>query len=229
MQADDDRLGQFFAAGGLRRRCGSTVPVGPGNCRRLDSLMGSAPGNPRRRGWRCGGRSLPQTLATPGEATSCWHRASTIPGNKSQTAYDMAGATQAVADAAAMGIPTFVLGVGTGGGTADAMVFDPTLTSLAAAGGKARAGTPNYYHVSSSADVVAALAMIQGQANSCVFNLASVPPDPTNVAVRAAGNVKIPQDRGWDYGRAESIRLYGNCRARRRRRSRTFRRYWLPE
>jgi hypothetical protein len=140
-----------------------------------------------------------------------------IPGDKNQLNYDMAGATQAVADALMMGIPTFVMGVGSGqgGNPMDAVVFEPTLTSLAAAGGKARTGTPNYYHVSSQADVIAALATIQGQVNSCVFNLAQVPPDPTNIAIRGAGGVKIPKDTthasGWDYGPGmKSVQLYGS-------------------
>jgi hypothetical protein len=199
---------------------GATVPVAINNGAAITAaLMATGPKGhtPTRLAVQAGAAYL-QTLTTPNPkfillATDGIPNC--IPGNKSQTAYDMAGATQAVADALALGLPTFVLGVGTGGGTADAMVFDPTLTSLSAAGGKARAGTPNYYHVSSSADVVAALAMIQSQANSCVFNLAQVPPDPTNIAIRGAGGVKIPKDpthaNGWDYGPGmKSVQLYGS-------------------
>jgi len=198
---------------------GATVPVGTGNGMAISAaLMASGPRGhtPTRLAVEAGAAYLKSLtspnpkfilLATDG-IPNC------IPGMKSQTAYDMVGATQAVADAAAMGIPTFVLGVGTGGSSMDAMVFDPTLTSLAMAGGKPRAGTPNYYHVSSSADVVAALATIQGQANSCVFNLTQVPPDPSNINIRGGG-MKIPQDlthtNGWDYGPAmKSVQLYGS-------------------
>jgi hypothetical protein len=198
----------------------ATVPVAAGNGAAISAaLTGSAPGGhtPTRVAVQAGAAYL-KSLTTPNPkyillATDGIPNC--IPGNKSQTAYDMAGATQAVMDAAGMGIPTFVLGVGTGGSSADAMVFDPTLTSLATAGGKPRAGTPNYYHVSSSADVVAALATIQGQANSCVFNLAQVPPDPTNIAIRGSGNTRVPQDpthvEGWDYGPGmRSVQLYGS-------------------
>jgi hypothetical protein len=213
---------QFFADVGSA--CGvaaaPTVPVAANNGAAITAaLMGAVPGGhtPTRLAVQAGSaylkaRTTPNPkyilLATDG-IPNC------IPGGKSQTTYDMAGATTAVADALAMGIPTFVLGVGTGGSSMDAMVFDPTLTSLATAGGKPRAGTPNYYHVSSSTDVTAALAMIQGQANSCVFNLQQVPPDPTNIAIRGSTNVRIPQDathaNGWDYGPGMmSFQLYGS-------------------
>ena len=199
---------------------GATVPVAVGNGPMIAAALaatGPRGHTPTRLAVQAGAAYL-ASLATPSPkyillATDGIPNC--IPGNKSQTAYDMAGAAQAVADAAAMGIPTFVLGVGTGGSSMDAMVFDPTLTALATAGGKPRAGTPNYYHVSSSADVVAALGAIQGQVNSCVFNLNQVPPDPTNIAIRATGGAKIPKDPthtdGWDYGPGmTSVQLYGS-------------------
>jgi hypothetical protein len=199
---------------------GATVPVAASNGAMITAaLTTSSPGGhtPTRLAVQAGAAYL-ASLGTPAPkyillATDGIPNC--IPGNHSQTAYDMAGAAQAVADAAAMGIPTFVLGVGTGGSSMDAMVFDPTLTALATAGGKPRAGTPNYYHVSSSADVVAALGAIQGQVNSCVFNLAQVPPDPTNIAVLATGGAKVPKDpthtEGWDYGPGMmSVQLYGS-------------------
>jgi hypothetical protein len=213
---------QFFAE--TNSACGVAaapeVGVAPGNGAAITAaLTAAAPGGhtPTRLAVQAGtaylkARTTPNPkyilLATDG-IPNC------IPGTKSQTAYDMAGSTAAVASALAMGIPTFVLGVGTGGSSMDAMVFDPTLTSLAMAGGKPRAGTPNYYHVSSSADVVAALSSIQGQANSCVFNLRQVPPDPSNIAVRGSNNTRIPQDpthaEGWDYGPGmKSVQLYGS-------------------
>jgi hypothetical protein len=208
----------FADMGACGVAAGATVPVGTSNGVAISTaLMASGPRGhtPTRLAVQAGAAYL-KSLTTPNPkyillATDGIPNC--IPGNKSQTAYDMAGATQAVADALAMGIPTFVLGVGTGGSSMDAMVFDPTLTSLAMAGGRPRVGTPNYYHVSSSSDVVAALAMIQGQANSCVFNLAQVPPDPSNIAIRGGG-MKIPQDlthtNGWDYGPAmKSVQLYG--------------------
>lgn len=140
-----------------------------------------------------------------------------IPGNANQIAYDQAGATQAVADSVTAGFPVFVLGVGSGvtSNPKDGPIFDPTLTMLAAAGGKPRAGTPNYYHASSSADVIAAIGMIQSQVGSCVFNLGKVPLDPTNIAVRGDAGQHIPKDTahldGWDYATPamNSVKLYG--------------------
>jgi hypothetical protein len=202
---------------------GMSVPIAPMNGAAIKAYLMSANAGPRGHTPTqlavAAGVAYLKTLTTPNPkfillATDGIPNC--VPGAKSQLTYDMAGAVQAVADAAAAGFPTFVMGVGTGGGTADSMVFDPTLTGLATAGGKPRMGTPNWYHVGSSADVVAALATIQGNVNSCVFNLAQVPPDPTNIAIRAGGGTtKIPKDtthaNGWDYGPGmRSVQLYGS-------------------
>jgi hypothetical protein len=112
---------------------------------------------------------------------------------------------KAVAD---LGFPVYVIGVATSGD-----VLDMTLRLMAKAGGRPRMDDPEYYPVSSSDDLVAALAKIGGQITSCTFSLGTPPPDPTNVAVNADG-VRVPKDpthvEGWDYGAdMKSIQLYG--------------------
>jgi hypothetical protein len=116
------------------------------------------------------------------------------------------GSIKAVAD---LGFPVYVIGVATSGD-----VLDMTLRQMAKAGGRPRTADPEYYPVSSSSDLVAALAQIGGQIASCTFALGSQPPDPMNVAVNADG-ARVPQDlthmNGWDYGPGMmSIQLYGS-------------------
>jgi hypothetical protein len=121
---------------------------------------------------------------------------------------DAPGAVQAVKDVAALGIPTFVVGIATTASDADM-----TLNDMAVAGGEPRAAAPKYYPVSSKDDLVAALGKIGGQISSCSFGLVAAPPDVNNVVVEADGN-RVPKDpthmNGWDYGTGmRSIQLYG--------------------
>jgi hypothetical protein len=117
---------------------------------------------------------------------------------------------QAVTDLAAAGIPVFVIGVGTQdllGGSAGG---DATLSAMAKAGGKPRAGNPSYYPVTTSADFSAALATIGGQIVSCTLQI-KTPPDPTNIAVEADGK-RVPPSatNGWQYGPGmKTIQLTG--------------------
>jgi len=123
------------------------------------------------------------------------------PGNSDTAADDSAGAVMAVANAEAMGIPTFVVGVATTGmGTADT-----TLSSMANAGGYPRAGSPSYYNVSSTAEFVNVLMTLVGVAASCTFTV----PDPPNSDTDRAhigvlvNGTELPRDtnqaNGWDY------------------------------
>jgi hypothetical protein len=124
---------------------------------------------------------------------------------------DAPGAVQAVTDVAAMGIPTFVVGIATA--TSDPMA-DATLSMMATAGGRPRAAMPTYYPVTTADDLVAALSTIGGQIASCNFGLGRKPPVPDNIAVNGGG-MRIPRDpthmNGWDYGTGQmSIVLYGS-------------------
>jgi len=97
-----------------------------------------------------------------------------------------------------------------------------SITAAAAAGfktGMARAD-PNplatkFYLASTEDELVTSLETITGQVASCVFDLTSVPPDPTNIAVHV-NNTKAPQDtthmNGWDYTGTDDkqIQIYGS-------------------
>ena len=105
----------------------------------------------------------------------------------------------AVADAATMGIPTFVVGVATGGmGTADT-----TLSNMANAGGYPRAGSPTYYNVSSTADFVAVLQTLVGVAASCTFTV----PEPAEQRHRSRAHRRDRRRQGAHEGYEPHQRL----------------------
>lgn len=123
---------------------------------------------------------------------------------------DSPAAVAAVAAQAARGYGTFVIGIA----TSSIAMADATLTQMSAAGMHPRGGTPNYYLVNNTAELVAALGKIGTQVASCTFNLASPPPDPSNVVVLADGKIVPkavqPTDSGWTYGAAmTSVTLTG--------------------
>ncbi len=124
---------------------------------------------------------------------------------------DSPAAVAAVAAQATRGFGTFVIGVAT---ATDAMAT-MTLTQMSDAGLHARAGTPNYYVVNNTAELVTALGSIGTQVASCTFTLTSAPPDPTNVVVLADGKIvpkdASPTDNGWMYGAGmTSVTLTGS-------------------
>jgi von Willebrand factor type A domain len=134
------------------------------------------------------------------------------------TSKDTTGArTQAVTSitaAVAAGFKTAVVGVATTKAS-----DTQTLNDMAVAGGMARAD-PNplatkFYLASTENELVTSLETITGQVASCVFDLTSVPPDPTNIAVHV-NNTKAPQDtthmNGWDYTGTDDkqIQIYGS-------------------
>lgn len=123
---------------------------------------------------------------------------------------DSPAAVAAVAAQAARGYGTFVVGIA----TSSIAMADTTLTQMSAAGMHPRVGTPNYYVVNNTAELVAALGKIGTQVGSCTFSLASAPPDPSNVVVLADGKIvpkaAQPTDNGWTYGAAmTSVTLTG--------------------
>jgi hypothetical protein len=138
------------------------------------------------------------------------------PASGTASTDDTPGAIAAVAAALSAGIPTFVVGISTPGGAAD-----DALNMMAIAGGYPRAGTPQYYPVTSTAEFAAVLRTLVGMANACTF---SVPPPPTNdgtttranITVRAFDGVTVvnlPYDatNGWTYtdSAMTSIVLHG--------------------
>jgi hypothetical protein len=127
---------------------------------------------------------------------------------------DTPGAIMAVANARTAGIPTFVVGISAPAGAAN-----DAMNMMATAGGLPRAADPQYYPVTSAAELVTAVNALVTIAASCVF---PVPPPPTNdgttnrsnIIVRGDGN-KIERDQthtnGWDFtdGAMMSVTLYG--------------------
>ncbi len=129
---------------------------------------------------------------------------------------DTPGAIAAVAAARSAGIPTFVVGISTAGSAAES-----ALDMMAVAGGYPRAGTPQYYPVTSTAEFVAVLRTLVGMAGTCTF---AVPPPPSGdgttsraniaVTVGVGGTVtELPFDatNGWTYtdSTMASIVLHG--------------------
>jgi len=137
------------------------------------------------------------------------------PGNSDSAADDSAGAVMAVMDAAAMGIPTFVVGMASAGiGTAST-----TLSNMSNAGGYPRAGNPTYYSVDSAQEFVSVLQTLVGVAATCTF---TVPEPPNSDTDRAhigvvINGTELGRDanhvNGWDYTSAgmTAVQVYGSA------------------
>ena len=140
------------------------------------------------------------------------------PASGPTTSDDTAGAIAAVAAARAAGIPTFVVGISAPAGAADS-----ALNMMAVEGGYPRAGTPQYYPVTSTTQFAAVLRTLAGMANTCTF---SVPAPPTNDGTTTRDNITVkatidgtaallPRDatNGWTYQDASmgSIVLHGSA------------------
>lgn len=120
-------------------------------------------------------------------------------------------ATDAVAAAAAAGIPTFVIGVGMTGA-------DATLNAMAVAGGVPQTGAAtSFYSVTDTASLVTALNAILGRVASCKFDIGTAPNSMTSVDyIDVYGDgTAISRDtnhaNGWDYTNSShtAIEVYG--------------------
>jgi hypothetical protein len=123
-------------------------------------------------------------------------------------AQDVEGAIKSIADAAAAGLPTFVVGIATAGTEAH-----QTLNQMAIMGGRPRDNQTRYYPVSSREELVGILDTIAGQLASCTFSLDPPPPVPENIAVEVDGK-RVAQDttqqNGWSYGPGNrSLQIFG--------------------
>ncbi len=191
---------KLFASGGQACTVGTSaeVPVGPMNAGAIKAAIGAAiPGSatPTRAAEiqaaaYLNGVSDPNPkyvlLATDG-LPNCQQGGSPL-------AADDTAAIAAVATVAAMGIPTFVIGIATGGSTADG-----TLNMMAVNGGHPRAANPAYFPVSTTQDLESALTVIQGMvALPCQFQLGGVPTNLDAVSVSVGGQVLPMSD--WTYG-----------------------------
>jgi len=116
-------------------------------------------------------------------------------GDPNMTSYPETVA--AVAALHTAGIPTYVLGL-------DSFANQTVLNDAAVAGGEALPGLTKYYNAADPTSLANALQTIAGGivVPSCTFQLASAPPDPTNVTVTVNG-VAVPRSpshsTGWDY------------------------------
>lgn len=124
-------------------------------------------------------------------------------------------ATQAVADAAAMGLKTFVVGIG------NVAPAQNTLNAMAMAGGVPQAGAAtSYYAATDQAALESAFMAIVGQASSCIFVIPPPPnnsTDQTHIGVQVNG-MDLKQDtthaNGWDFSGTGQVQVYGpNCDA----------------
>lgn len=119
-----------------------------------------------------------------------------------------AGAVKVATALASSGVHTFVIGFG---GAVDANELD----ALANAGGEPSGGAHAFYDAANGQALDAALQAIAGKAFSCVYQLASAPPDPTLVYV-FFDQVEVARDAthgsGWDYdGATNQVRFYGSA------------------
>jgi len=204
---------------------GVAVPIGPGNA---GAIMTAIAGRTSANGGVTNGSRTPTRLAE--NAGSAYMRGLTdmnprfivlatdglpncAPGNTDTAADDSAGAVMAVADAFGMGIPTFVVGIATGGSNADT-----TLNNMANAGGYPAMGSPSYYSVSSTAQFVSVLQTLVGVAASCTFAVPTPPNDMTDrahigVIVNGTEISRDPsQTNGWDYTSTgmTAVQVYGS-------------------
>ena len=122
-------------------------------------------------------------------------------------------AVKAVANAAAAGIHTFVVGVATTKSSATTALSD-----MAIAGMEPRDDDPNplatrYYLANTKDQLVASLKQITGQISGCTFSWDQAPPVPGNIAVKVGG-VKAPHNslEGWEYldGSYKGIEVHGS-------------------
>jgi hypothetical protein len=125
-----------------------------------------------------------------------------------------AEAQAAVTAANTAGFKTFVVGIATATGAADA-----TLSNLATAGGLPKQGTPSYYPVTSGDELAAAVRTLIGAANTCTFQIGPAPTsdgttDLKQIVVLGDGNPILrdtTHTNGYDYvdGTMMSIQIYG--------------------
>jgi hypothetical protein len=138
-------------------------------------------------------------LATDGQPT--------CPDGIDGDASDAPAAIQAVKDAAAAGLHTFVVGIATDDQAG------MTLDGMATAGLEPRATAPHYYLADNKQDLIGALGIITGKVADCRFPLTGTPPSPNDVAVNI-GMTRLVRDTnhadGWDYTAGNNaIEVYG--------------------
>jgi hypothetical protein len=112
------------------------------------------------------------------------------------TSPDLEATLQAIANAFAAGIKVHVIGVGPSAGNLDAMAV--------------HGGTGKFYPALSPETLSAALDAIVGAVTSCVYTMATPPPDPNNLGVYLDKHL-VPQSvsNGWTLGSNNSVVFNG--------------------
>ncbi len=133
---------------------------------------------------------------------------------------DTAGAVAAAAEALAAGVPVFVVGVATEGTVTNGVDVSWSLSQIASAGGRPRAGTPKYYPAASADELARTLNMLVVAASACVLPIGTPPPSaagaPTITTVTTTGvRAELPHDpshtNGYDFTDASlgTIEIFG--------------------
>jgi hypothetical protein len=137
-------------------------------------------------------------LATDGQPNCGMRMGAGGRGGGGNNQNDDANAIQSVTTVKSMGFPTFVVGVATGGSMADA-----TLSQMAVNGGYPTGGTPQYYSVMSTADLVTALGTISTITKGmCSYDLGppSAEADVSRTTVMVDGAPITKDDpNGWHF------------------------------
>jgi hypothetical protein len=95
-----------------------------------------------------------------------------------------------------MGIPVFVLGIGTANSPGD-----PTLSAMAISGGFPRNASPAYYPIDSAQNLTDTLVMVSTLASSCSFAVTPAPTTAQEIGRVTVDGNPIPQDsvNGWTF------------------------------
>ncbi|MFZ5893530.1 MAG: hypothetical protein ACOY0T_20885 [Myxococcota bacterium] len=106
---------------------------------------------------------------------------------------------QRIADAAALSLPTYVIGIQDGVSSVNASVLD----AMADAGGRPQlGGSSRYYRATSQAELGTALARIRDQVGACTYLTSSVPNARGTISVTIDGS-ELPLDTtgstGWNW------------------------------
>jgi hypothetical protein len=117
-------------------------------------------------------------------------------GSLTPNTCDEANAIAAVESLHDMGIPVFVLGIGTANSPGD-----PTLSAMAINGGFPRNASPAYYPIDSAQSLADTLAMVSTLTTTCWFSVAPAPTTAAEIGRVTADGTPILQDavNGWTF------------------------------
>ena len=134
-------------------------------------------------------------LVTDGTPT-CGQSACAPGSNQTNDSCDDANAIAMVATVHDMGIPVFVLGIGTSNAAGDA-----TLSQMAVNGGYPRNASPAYYPADSGESLAATLGTITAAFDPCYLSVLPAPTDAKAIASVTGDGTSLPNDptTGWSF------------------------------